>query len=104
MWGTIIGTVFGVTIAAGIYLIFAVARFGLLKKLAGDKKWLKLLISAGCVGTAFGVLKIFFSVINVVIIFLHVTLFFLFFGLIMKLFRKLSGKRRRYIGRAGSLS
>ena len=92
MWGTIIGTVFGVTIAAGIYLIFAVARFGLLKKLAGDKKWLKLLISAGCVGTAFGVLKIFFSMINVVIIFLHVTLFFLLFGLIMKLFRKLSGK------------
>ena len=89
MWGTIIGTVFGVTIAAGIYLIFAVARFSLLKKLAGDKKWLKLLASAGCVGAAFGVLKIFFSMINVVIIFLHVTLFFLLFGLGMKLFRKL---------------
>lgn len=92
MWGTIIGTVFGVTIAAGIYLIFAVARFSLLKKLAGDKKWLKLLISAGCIGAVFGVLKIFFSMINVVIIFLHVTLFFLLFGLGMKLFRKLSGK------------
>ena len=93
MWGIIIGTVFAVSIAAGIYLVFAVARFGLIKKLAGDKKWLRLLVSAGCIGAVFGVLKIFFSMINVVIIFLHVTLFFLLFGLGMKIFKKLSGKK-----------
>ncbi len=93
MWGIIIGMVFAVSIAAGIYLVFAVARFGLIKKLAGDKKWLRLLISAGCIGAVFGVLKIFFSMINVVIIFLHVTLFFLLFGLGMKIFKKLSGKK-----------
>lgn len=92
MWLAILGVVLAACASGGIYMTFAVARFGVVKKLSGDKRWLRLLISFGCIAVMFTIIMLSLSLVNAVIVFLHVMIFFLLFGLGIRIFKAVSGK------------
>ena len=79
--------------AAGtVYLTVAVGRFGLIKKLSGDRKWLKGLISFGIIAIVFAALVFLTSVTNAIIILLSTLMFFLIYGLIFRIIRAVRKK------------
>ena len=92
MWLMIAGSVLAATAAGVIYMLLAVARFGGIQAVAGERKWLKYLISFVCIAGVFAAVSYALSVINGIIVFLHEVLFFLLFGLIMKIVKAASGK------------
>ncbi len=92
MWLIIFGAVFAAALAGLVYMVFAVGRFGGIKALAGDKKWLGHLLSLLVIAAVFGAVSLSMSVINGVIVFLHEVLFFLLFGGVMRIVTRISGK------------
>ncbi len=70
-----------------------IARFRGIQRLAGDRKWLKIIISAAVLVIFFVLGAYAFSPVNAVIILLHVVAFFLLFGGIMRLIKRLFGKQ-----------
>lgn len=95
MWLTILGLVFAVCAAGCIYLMFALARFGLLKKLGEKKRRYALLASLGCIAAVFAVFALVMSVFNAIIVLLHVILFFLFYGLVFRIIKAVTKKQFR---------
>jgi len=84
-------------VVGAVYMTWTVCNFAGIKKLAKERKGLKIIISAGIVAVFFLICTLAFSVINAVIIFIHVLLFRLLFdilGLIVKIFYK--GKPKFY--------
>lgn len=95
MWMMILVLVFGACAAGSIYLTFAVARFGVLKRLGGGKRRYSLLASFGCIAVVFGVFVLLMSAYNAIIVLLHVILFFLLFGLVFRIIKAFTGKQFR---------
>ena len=95
-WGLIFGSVIILTGLGTVYLAACVGRFGLIKKLADGKRWLRLLISYGVIGAVFGVLVLTMSTVNAAMVLLHEVLFFLIFGLAARIIRRVRGKDLRF--------
>lgn len=92
MWLIILGSVMAAAIAGILYLLFAVGRFSGIQALAGDRVWLRHMISFGAIAVVFAGVSICMSVVNAVIVLLHEVLFFLLFGGIMKIVTHATGK------------
>ena len=67
--------VFGV-----IYLTGAIGRFEWVRKLSGENKWLRRLISFGLIALGFGAVTLALSLVDAIVVFLHVLFFFLVYG------------------------
>ena len=78
-----------------IYLTCAIGRFGLIRKIAGEKKWLSRLIALTVLLACFALFSSLLSIIDAVVILLHVLFFFLVFGLVFRIAGKLSGKQTK---------
>lgn len=77
------------------YLVGCVGRFGLVRKLSGGKKWPQRLLSLAILAVVFMLLALWLSPVNAVVVFLHGVLFFLLFGLIARLFWRVTGRETR---------
>ena len=53
MWLIILGVIVAALIAGVVYMVIAVGRFGGIKALAADRKWLKNVLSLACIALAF---------------------------------------------------
>ena len=93
MWLIILGAVIGAAVSGSIYLVFAIARFGVFKKLSGGKKRRELLFSFGIIAVCFALTVLLMSLVNAVIILLHFILFFLLFGLIVRIAKLITKKK-----------
>lgn len=93
MWLVILGLVIGACIAGCVYMTFAVARFGVLQKLAASNRKLGLLVSFGCIAVVFAAVAILMTLINAIIVFLHVLIIFLLFGLVMRIVKAVTKKK-----------
>ena len=91
--GLVIVAVVG--IAGTIYLACAIGRFGLIRKAAGEKKWLSRLIALGLLLVGFALFAYLLSVLDATVILLHVLFFFIVFGLVFWIIRKLTGKQTK---------
>lgn len=78
-----------------IYLTCAIGRFGLIRKIAGEKKWLSRLITLAVLLAGFALFTRLLSVVDAIVILLHVLFFFLVFGLVFRIVRKLTGKQKK---------
>lgn len=92
MWAIIAAAVLAAAIAGVVYMTVCVGRFGIIKSLAGEKKWLKNLISMGVIAVIFVILSFAMTAINAIIVLLNEVLFFLFFGAVMKIAGAVTGK------------
>lgn len=92
MWAIIAAAVLAAAIAGVVYMTACVGRFGIIKSLAGEKKWLKNLISMGVIAVIFVILSFAMTAINAIIVLLNEVLFFLFFGAVMKIAGAVTGK------------
>ncbi|MBQ8967260.1 metallophosphoesterase [Ruminococcus sp.] len=92
MWLIILGAAVAALVAGAIYMVIAVGRFGGIKALSGDKKWLRNLISFACIAAVFLIVSISLSPVNAAVVFLHEVLFFLAFGGIMRIVGHFTGK------------
>lgn len=92
MW---LGILAAVLIAAGlgtVYMTAAVGRYGFVRKLSGEKRWLRNLISFGIIAVLTVAVGFAMSAVNAVIVFLHFVLSFLMFGLIARIAKAVKGK------------
>lgn len=92
MWLIILAAVLAATAAGLVYMIVCVGRFGGVQTLAGDKKWLRNLISFLIIAVIFIIVAFAMSVVNSIIVFLNFTLFFLLYGGIIRIIKHFSGK------------
>ena len=92
MWLVIIAAVLALAVAGVVYMTVCVAKFNLIQTLAGEKKWLKNLLSVLTIAVIFGIVTYTMSAVNAVIIFLNEAMFFLIFGGVMRLVRHFSGR------------
>ena len=92
MWLIILGAVLAATAAGLVYMTVCVGKFGGIQSLAGERKWLKYLISFLIIAILMVIFGKLLSPVNAVIIFLNVTLFFLVYGGIMRIVKHASGK------------
>lgn len=92
MWLIILGVIAAALITGVVYMVIAVGRFGGIKALAGDRKWLKNLLSLACIALVFLIVSLAMSPVNAAVVFLHEVLFFLAFGGIMRIVRHFTGK------------
>ena len=96
MWMMVMSA-FALGFLVGIaYLTVAVARFGLIKKMAGKRKFLSYCISFLILALLTVLAGFVFSAINAVIIGLHFVFFFLLFNALGKIFGKRIPKTRVY--------
>lgn len=95
VWALIMGAVFLGMTGGTIYLSFTVGKFGLIRRLSGDRIWLRRILGFGAVLLGFCLAARVTSVINAIIIFLHTLAFFLIFGLIMRIVKKITGRDTR---------
>ena len=79
--------VFGV-----VYLTGAISRFEWVRKLSGEKKWLRRLISFGLIALGFGIVTLAISLVDAIVVFLHVLFFFLVYGLLFRIIKSATGK------------
>lgn len=96
MWLVIFAAALGLTGAAVVYMIAAVGKFGLIKKLSKEKKWARILLSAAVIAVLFAAAALVFSPINAVVIFLYVLLFFLLSDALMRGVGRITRKTFRY--------
>ena len=82
-----------VGIAGTIYLACAIGRFGLIRKAAGEKKWLSRMIALGLLLVGFALFACLLSVLDATVILLHTLFFFLVFGFLFWIVRMLTGKK-----------
>lgn len=92
MWLIIVSSVFALTGAGAAYLIAAVSRFEIIHSVAGDKKWLRLLISAAVVGGGFLTAVCSMNFVNAIVILLHVSVFFMLAWLFVRIAERISGR------------
>ncbi|WP_024860403.1 metallophosphoesterase [Ruminococcus flavefaciens] len=92
MWLIILVAVLAAFAAGTVYLTVAVGRFGLIKKLSGDRKWLKGLLSFGIIAIVFTGMVFLTSVVNAIIILLSTLMFFLIYGLVFRIIRAVRKK------------
>ena len=95
VWILILGAVFLGLTGGTIYLSFTVGKFGLIRRLSGDRTWLRRIMGFCVVLLGFCLAARMTSVINAIIIFLHTLAFFLIFGLIMRIVKKITGRDTR---------
>ncbi len=88
MWAFIFIFMFAAFIAAFIYLITRVRKFAWVDRLAKDRKWLSILISALTCAVFIGVLSLTMGYINAII----VTIYMILFWLVCELVFWLAGK------------
>ena len=96
MWRLIFGSVTALSVLGMIYLGFAAARFGGIKKLSRGRKLIGVLISLGITGVLFLVFKLTMSTVNAVMIILHAVLFFLIFGLVFRIVKRVRKKETKH--------
>ena len=84
-----------VGIAGTIYLTCAIGKFGLIRKAAGEKKWLSRLIALGLLLVGFVLFARLLSVLDATVVLLHVLFFFILFGLVLRIVRKRTGKQTK---------
>ena len=53
MWLIILSVIVAALITGVVYMVIAVGRFGGIKALAGDRKWLKNVLSLACITLVF---------------------------------------------------
>ena len=94
-WLVILVAVLAASALGLVYLTACVGRFGFVRKLSGESKWRRRLISFGLLAAVFAVLALTLSVVNAIIIFLHEVLFFILFGLAVRIVRRCTGKESR---------
>lgn len=70
------------------YLSGAISRFAPIRKAAGEKTWLQRLIAFALLALGFGLITLFGSLMDAVVVLLHLLIFFLLFGLLLRLSRK----------------
>ena len=87
VWIFIIIAVLAVCIGGGIYLTAAVGRWGGIRTISHDNKWLRRGISLGIIVVLFASMVMTLDLVNAVIIYLHVIAFFLISGLVIRLIR-----------------
>ncbi|MBR5372436.1 MAG: metallophosphoesterase [Oscillospiraceae bacterium] len=92
MWGLILGSALAAAVVAIIYLTGCIGKFGAIQALAGERKWLRRLISFLILAGICVLLGYFMSPVNAVIVMLHEAVFFLLFGVIIRLISHFSGK------------
>ena len=92
MWLIIAAAVMAAVTAGTVYLTIAVGRFGIVKKIAGDKKPYRALVSFAMIAAVFSVIALAMSFVNAVVVFLHAVLFFLLFGLIVRIVKRAAGR------------
>ncbi len=92
MWALIFGSVIVAACLGIAYLTLCIGRFSAIKKLSGENKWRKRIISLGVTAAGFAVAALAISVVNAVMILLHVVIFFLIFGLLIRIINKVRGK------------
>lgn len=91
MWLLIFGITILVCIVGIIYLINAISRFGLIKKIS--KTWQRKLVSALILVCAFTGFMFWLGLVNAMAILLYVLLFFILSGIIVRIIQKMSGKK-----------
>ncbi len=92
MWLGILAAVLAATGAGAAYMIACVGRYGFVRKLAGEKKLLRHLISALVIAVFFAAVSLTLSAVNAVIVFLHFVLVYLLFGGITRIFCAATGR------------
>ena len=71
-----------------VYMTAAIGRFGGIRKISKDKKWLRRLISFGILAVAFAVVALTLDMVTAIMAYVHVIIFFLICGGIMRLLKK----------------
>lgn len=92
MWLIIAGTVLAAAAAGLVYMTVCVGRFSGIRAIAGERKWLRHVISLGVIAVLFVIVSYAFSTTNAIVVLLHEVLFFLLFGGVMKIVKAVSGK------------
>lgn len=85
MWIIIIGVVFLILVAGMFYLGQSFGRFGLIRKIAHERKYLDFLFGLLVTVLIGGAITVFIGVFNAVIALIHLAVFFLIFNLIFKI-------------------
>ena len=92
IWIFILVTVMASGIAGILYMTWMMGQTDWMKAIAGDKKGMRNLISAGLLLLFFVVFTLTLSFADAVVIFLHILFFSVVYGLIFRIVRKLSGR------------
>ncbi|MBE6760050.1 MAG: hypothetical protein E7554_08175, partial [Ruminococcaceae bacterium] len=75
MWFAILGTALLFTVVGMIYLVSRFSKFGIVRKIAGERRWLRVLL--GIVPMLGFVVYGCFDTINMVVVLLHLAIFWL---------------------------
>ena len=89
MWLAIFGISFAVLILGIVYMMFAVSKFPLIKRVTAKKRIFGLMLSLLVIAAFLFVMTLLTSFINSAVIFLHLLLFMLLFSFIGWLLKKL---------------
>lgn len=100
--GLVIVSILGV--AGTVYLSCAIGRFGLIRRIAGGKKWPGRLIALALLLAGFTLFSCLLSVIDAIVILLHLLFFFLVFGLIIRIVGQVLGGKQTKIYWQGRLA
>lgn len=93
MWLIILGAVIAASVAGVAYMTVSVAHFGSIQAVAGERNWLKYLLSFLIIAAVFGITAYAMSTVNAVIVFLNEVMFFLIFGGIMRIVTHFTGRQ-----------
>ena len=80
------------TVLGAVYLTVCFSRFGLFRKIAGGRRFVRLASAFGMLAILFTALTLTMNLMNAVIVFLHFTAAFLLFGLLDTLAAGFRGK------------
>ncbi len=92
MWAVIIAVILLAFVSGVLYMTACVGKFGAVRVLAHEKKWLNFLISFAIIAVVFVIIGYAMSFVNAVTILLNEVMFFLISGVIMAIVRQISGK------------
>ena len=92
MWLIIAAVVLAATFAGAFYMTVCVGRFGAVRKISGEKKWLRNVVSLAVIAVIFTVTAVILSVVNAIIIFLNAVMFFIIFGIVMRIVKAVTKK------------
>ena len=90
MWGAILSAVGITTILGLIYLFTRFRRFGFVRRIAGDRKWVSRLL--GLIPIFIFVIFSLFNMYNAIIVMLHLIVFWALAEFVTRIVRKLRGK------------
>lgn len=92
MWLIIFGSAIVAAILGLFYMTACIGRFGAVRKLAGERKWLKNLISFMLIAAALCIISFTMSAVNAAVVLLIAVMFFLLSGGLVKIAAHFSGK------------